>query len=212
MTFGPIIGQDIVKQAVVALLSQPPADGADAPLLVYYLAQLERVEGLAARTLTSPPAPDSYYPAVDLESWDESMLPSVMVIAEPTGNPERHGDGTYAQWYAVQVGAVVEGDDEPSAQLLAERYGAAMCSALIENGSLGGVAERTVLTASPKVEFVPDTPRTFAQIVLTIETLLDAVVSDETGPPTWANDPYDQPAAPETVQTTGFTVVAEPLT
>ena len=211
-TFGPLVGLENVKQAIITLLSQPPTGG-DTPLVVYYLAEIERQHGLAARTLTQPPSPDSYYGGIDHLSWDESLLPSIIVITQPTGSPERYGDGTYGQWFESQVAAVVQGNDEDDAQMIAAHYGSALTGALLENGDLGGIADKTELAEAAKLEFLEDpATRVFARAVVTVRSFVEPIAGDLDSPTNWPTDPYTPSSQPPVAETTDFVVVGEPLT
>lgn len=210
MSFGPLVGVENVKQGILSVLSGTPPEG-QAPLLVYYLAEIERQNGLVARTLTVPPSADSYYGGVDFLSWDESYLPSIIVVTEPEdGAPERDGEGYYGQWFQSQIAAVVKADTptatneqlEAAAQAFASFYGTAIAGAILHYGSLGDVAQRTQLVGLPRVEALEnDTPRTFARAVVTIRSFVQPLVGDMTGPSSYDFDPYATPPLPVTVST-----------
>lgn len=200
---GVLAGSETVKQAALGVLSTPPA-ASTKPLIVYYLAEVERQAGLSPGTIPVPPAPDSFYGGVDFESWEQVLLPSIVVVADPVDAPDRFGDGTVGQWYEVQIGSIVTGDTEDAAQDLAAYYGTAVMGAILQNGDLGGVANQTEVTTAAKVELVEDATRAFARSVLTVRTYLDQIVSTYDGPAapvSWPSDPYTPPADAPTVET-----------
>lgn len=206
---GVLAGAETVKQATITLLSTPPT-GAPAPLIVYYLAEVERQAGLRPGTLPTPPAPESFYSGADFESWAQDLLPSIIVVADPIEDPERFGDGTIGQWFEMQIAAVVQGDDENVAQMIAAHYGTAIMGAVMQSGDLGGVANGTELTAAPKVELLEQNmSRRFARSVLTVRTYLDQIVATligPAGPVNWPTDPYTPPDGWPTVETVNIDV------
>ena len=74
--FGRLVSRASIVQAILTLLTEPPAPGA-APLLLYYLADVERQLGLAPRSLQEPPGPSSYRSEVDFETMQGRNWPSV---------------------------------------------------------------------------------------------------------------------------------------
>lgn len=199
--FGGIVGLENVKQAIITMLSEIPLNG-QAPLFVYYLAAVERKNGLPPATLPVPPSSDSYYGGIDFESWNEGFFPSVIVVTQPVGAPERRGDGTYGQWFESKIGALVQGDDETNAQMRAAHYGIAITAAILEQGALGGIATKTILTGASEIEFLEDpATRTLARSVTTFHSFVDRIVGEYDRPLSWAFDPYATPEPDPEVQT-----------
>lgn len=206
---GILAGAETVKQATITLLSAPPTDVngevAGSPLIVYYLAEVERQAGLRPGTLPTPPAPDSYYGGVDFESWNEDLLPSIIVVVDPIDEPAPFGDGTIGHWFEMQIGVVVQADSEDAAQMIASHYGTAIMGAVLQSGDLGGVANGTELTLAAKVELLEDEEnRLFAKSVLTVRTYLDQIVArfiGPAGPVSWPTDPYTPPPDWPTAET-----------
>lgn len=210
---GVLAGAETVKQATIQLLSSPPTDvNGDAvgttPLIVSYLAEVERQAGLRPGTLPTPPAADSFYGGVDFESWTQDLLPSIVVVADPVEEPIRFGTGAIGQWFEMQIAAVVQGDNEDAAQAIAAHYGTAIMGAVMQSGYLDG----TELTVAPKVELLEDNMgRVFAMSVLTVRAFLEQVVDAFTGPAPpvdWPSDPYTPPPDWPTVETVSIDVEA----
>lgn len=208
--YGPLIGVENVRLAIVDLLRTPPSGG-DAPLLVYYLAEVERQNGLKAQTLPAPPNTDSYYAGADFESWDEGSLPSIIVMSEPTGTAERHERGTYGQWFESQIAAVIRGDDEDQAQTFAAHYGTAIEGAILQRGSLGGIATKTNLVSSADVELLTDpASRVFARSVVKVQSYIQPLVVEYDGPGVWPSSPYVEPSDRPVVAKTAVTFTKLP--
>ena len=206
--FGTLVSRSAIDQAILTLLSQPPTGGS-APLIVYYLAEIERQLDLVAQTLPVPPGPSSYRSEVDFDTFQAEWLPLIGVDSQPTGQAERHEGGEYGQWYEVRVAAIVADDDEDRARMFADAYGIATAAAILQNGSLGGVASRTVLTRAPDVEYVNPDVRQVSRATVTLQTYVQPVVVDGAGaakPVAWPASPYSVPAGWPDVATVTVTV------
>lgn len=217
-TFGGILGREQVEQAVLTTFQTPPA-GSSYPLIVYYLAEVERQRGLNPRTLPVPPGPDSYRGGLDFDTFEEQWAPQLTVLAEPVGSAERHEEGVYGQWYEIRVGALVTEVDEDAARLLADRYGAAVGALLAQNGGLGTRVDFTTGTTIPfatktNVESVPRTEypdpllRRFVRSVVTLHTFVDQIVQED-GPQAFGPDPYATPLGWPTITTVDVQLEAE---
>lgn len=216
-TFGTLLSRGQVAQAVINTLQSPPASSSSvAPLIVHYLAEVERQQGLIAKTIFVPPDVASYRVGLDFEMWAGDQLPTIIVLCEPLGDAERYNAGTYGQMYQVEVGAIVEAQDEPSAILLADQYGAALSGALAQNGgmgtrtyndgSIGTFAENTRLMSS-RTEFLQDTERRFCRSVVTLHLMVQDVIQEQR--PTYNVDPYTAPGAWPNVSTVDVQLQAE---
>ena len=198
--YGTLTSRSQVKQAVVNLLSQPPTNAntglpaSASPMLVYYLAELERQMGLNPHAIPIPPGPASYRVGIDFETWKADDSPLLIVNAQPSGDAVPLTSlGEYVQSYQIQVAAIVESadGDQDEVGLLADLYGTAIMGALIKNGNLGtrttdaGVTEpfalKTRLISAPRTEFQSPTNRRFARSVTIVESLIPHIV-DESGP------------------------------
>lgn len=191
--FGRLVSRASIVQAILTLLTEPPEPGA-APLLLYYLADVERQLGLTPKSLGMPPGPSSYRSEVDFETFQAEWLPLIGVDAQPTGRVERHEGGEYGQWYLVQACAIAADDDEDQARIYADAYAIALAAAVVQNGSLGGIADRTVLTTAPNVEYVNPDVRQVSRATVQLQTYVQPVLVEYAGKPvSWPADPYAVP-------------------
>lgn len=194
-----------VEQAVLATL---------ATWLDFYLYRVEEQNGLRAGTLPRPPAPESLAGGVDFESWTEDLLPMVIVVCNPIGEPELNPSVGYSQVFAVDIGTVAGGDDENAARQRAGLYAAAVVGVLLERGSLGGFSARTRMVGSPRVSLPDPEIRLLALGECSFHLQVDGVASDQTGPtsPTPPTDPSIPPQPwPPVTSTAGIAVSVEPI-
>lgn len=207
--FGTLVGQPEVEQAVVDTVNV---------WIHTYLAEVERQHDLKHKTLTRPPNSESVYGCLDFDRWEQDNMPSVIVVANPTGETELNSVG-YGQAYEVQVGARVIKQDEATARLIAGHYGTAIMGLIVQNGSLGGIAVRTRLTVAPVLSLPDPDDRTNVLCVTTFHVFVQPITSDQDGPdvPTPPDSPQygGTPEAPfadwPTVETTDLSVTAEPI-
>lgn len=209
--YGPLAGAPQVEAAVLETLRT---------WLPTYLWEVERQNGLQKGTLSHPPTPESYRGGLDFLDWQQDECPCVIVVVNPTGETERTGSIGYSQWYEVQVGAVLIDDDVDAARLGSGYYGTALQGAILQQGSLGGIAARTIMTAAPKLEFQDPDERVDLQVAATFEVFVAPIATDQGGPdvPEPADSPQygGTPDAPygnwPTVIDPVATVTAEPIT
>lgn len=208
--FGPLRGHPQVEDSVLSTLRL---------WLPTYLWEAERANGLRKGTLPHPPTPKSYRGGLDFFDWEQDECPTVIAVVNPMGEPERTASIGYSQWFEIQVGAVVIDDNPDIARAIAGYYGSAVTGAILQNGDLGGMASRTVMTAAPKLEFQDPDERIDLQVAATFESLVAPIVTDQGGPavPTPPDSPQygGTPDAPYSnwpeVQTATATVTAEPI-
>lgn len=216
--FGSIIAREQIEQAVIATLRTPPPT-TSFPLIQYFLGEFERQRGLTAGTLPPPPGASSYRGGVDFDVFEQEWAPMIMVVAEPVGTPERAQEGTYGSWFEIRVGALVTEQDEDSARVLADRYGACLATCLLQNGGLGTrtdfstgstvpLASRTVMETAPETTFPNPRMRRLAQSTVTLRSFVDAIAQD-TGPISFPASPYTAPSAWPTISTVDVQLAAE---
>lgn len=145
--FGPLVSTWLIQQRTLTTLRA---------WYPTYLAEVERQEGLEPKTLGRPEQPLGYYPGVDFFSAGPGAEtpanpPLVIVSVAPHGSPEM-ADMWYEQLYQVQIATIVRGDTEEESIQFASLHGAAQML-LAHIGDLGGLAERTVMSGAPEVEF-----------------------------------------------------------
>ncbi len=207
---GTIVSHWQIEQAVINTLQQPPPGGTF-PRLVYYLAELERLNGLGPQTLPVPPGANSWRGGVDNFTFEAEWFPVVHVVVRPFGAPERMDPGEYMQVYEINVTATVGADDENWARQIAFHYGAAIAKTVMDQGSLGISATNTVLTnyGTPAL-LDPVNSRQVVRITVGFGTLIAPILT--TGAPsTWQLNPYESPGQYPTVSTINPTVTAVPI-
>jgi hypothetical protein len=170
--FGSLLGTPNVENAVLATYRA---------WMVEYLAEVERQNSLPSRSLERPPTPESFHGGEDFDTWQEDLCPEVIVVCNPTGEPERSASAGYGQAYEVQVGCVVIADTEDEARIRAGYWGVASML-LVQHGGLGGLAEWTVMTAAPKVEFPDPEQRRLLRSVTTFHVWVVPIISASAGP------------------------------
>lgn len=149
--------------------------------LDFTLAELERQVGLKEQTLARPPSEASYFGGVDMDSFEQDDLPSVVVIANPTGIPERNPGVGYGQLYEVQIGVTWIDQDEDTVRRLAGFYATAAATAIAQHGALNGLSAATVMTGAPDVRFPDADKRTLAQGVCEFHVFVDSILNDQGG-------------------------------
>ncbi len=122
-----------------------------------YLAEVERQNNLQNKALLRPPTPESYHGGLDWLSVKQDRCPEVIVICNPTGEPERMASA-YMQDFQTEVGCIIfseEGiDPEGTARRNASLFALAITAALVQQGSLNlSSVEETLLIGAPRVEF-----------------------------------------------------------
>lgn len=206
--FGPFVGRNVIEQAVLSMFQQPP-EGSQSPLLVYYLAVVERQQGLAPESIKLPPGPSSYRGGVDVGTGMPEWFPMLTVNVKPTGLPEASGH-SYGQWFEIKIYATVGDDDEDAARILADQYGIAIAGLIKQNGALGGIVNDMRWTGYPDVEIPDPDVRQIVRSVNTFQAYVETVLTN-TGPPLAFNaDPYQAPGDWPTVETVDVTVDAIP--
>jgi hypothetical protein len=206
--FGPLRGNADVEFAVLNTIET---------WLPTMLRVLERRHELPAGLLREPPGRNSYVGGLDFESTQADICPMVIVVVNPTGTAERNS-ASYGQWFEVEVGTIHIEDTEDEARVMAGHVGTAVMSAVLQHGSLGGLATRTELVSAPVVEFVDPDKRHFSRSRTTFHIFVDGLANESAGPstPTPPDSPQ-HPADPDgpwtdfpTVVSTPVTLVAEP--
>lgn len=178
---GQIVTRKDVTDAVVSLLTDTPGETPN--WLELYLREIESQKGILHR-LPRPSKPESVHGGLDFESWDESLIPEIIVVAQPAaGGAERRASGDYDQWYEIEVAVMIVERDQQRAIDIADYYGAAIMAAIVQNNEIGALdAVMTELVSAPKTEYDQVETRTWARSVGTFRTLVQAVVNDRNRP------------------------------
>jgi hypothetical protein len=97
--------------------------------IVPWLAQIEREQELAPKTIATPRSWDT---RTDFTRNPEDTLPMIAVISTGTNGqrPRQDGDGRITAWWLVAVGAVVAASSHQDANDLAGYYGTAIRQAM----------------------------------------------------------------------------------
>lgn len=215
--YGPIIAQMQLERAVLDLLQGVPADG-EAPLIVYYLAEVERQAGLRPQILDKPA---TFRGGTDLNRWQTDQSPLVIAVAKAQGSPERIDTTQYKQLFQVQVATILKMESEDYARRYASLYGAAVMKLIADHGAIGPnpydstvkLGTHTEITGYPIPEFAVDdtTSRNIMRAVVTFTTLVSPILS-QGGPLTFTGSPYEPAGNWPDVATVDVTVTAQPLT
>lgn len=212
--YGPAVSQHQIEQAVIALLEGVPADG-EAPLIVYYLAEQERQNGLDQQSLEQP---GMYRGGTDFEQWKGDESPLIIVVVKTLGSPERLDTVQYRQDFQVQVAAVIEKETEGEARRNTSLYGVALMKLVSDHGSIGPnpydpsvrLATHTEITGYPIADFAVNaqTARNIMRAVVTFNMRVAPVVA-QGGPLSFTGSPYTSPESWPSVETVRFTVSGE---
>jgi hypothetical protein len=143
----------------------------------YYLADFETERGLAPDTIVRP---KSYHGGIDDHSWSFEVQPEVMVLVSPIGEPERP---EYLQWYLIDAKVVYVGDQvnkraEDEGRVQAALLGAAL-ELLVQQPSLGGLAQDLKMTASPRISFPYSDERHIVQAAARFEVSVGSIIAQE---------------------------------
>ena len=169
--------------------------------IVAYIADYEREYGFTPRSLPVPPTPESIHGGIDFETFSAELLPELIVVTQPVGPVERYGEGTYGQWFSLDVAAIVtyEGSQDQT-RMLADAYGTAIQKLIPQQGGFGylpdGVttfATRTRLQSAYALYFPDGTVRDIIRAVLMTRTFVENLVDDRSGPQVPPLDPYATP-------------------
>ena len=182
---GPIVLPQHVKDAVAGTIKA---------FMPTYLAEVERIAGLAPRTLLVP-KPASYITREDdrLEDWPESQLPAVIIMSPGTAEkPAVDGDGEYGVRWAVNVAVIASANTEFATSDLAGYYAGAVRALLVQQGSLQGFANGTTWKGERYGDLPADARRTLATAIQVFEVRVEKVVTRGLGPRKPLEEPYEE--------------------
>lgn len=186
--FGDVIDVDTVEQALIATLKA---------WMPSHLAHQERRAGLDAGTLK----PIKNWPVVsEFRTDPQTKLPAIVVTSPGSvGAPTRNQKGEIRKTWRFEVAIVIGDRNEREARQLGSRYLAAITSALLQNRTLGGVAENT-RNVGPDDHGYGQARAGGGQRAIygtAFEVDVRNVVNDRLGPPEPPPDPHDPGALPE---------------
>lgn len=189
-SFGRIVIADEVRDAVVAHA---------VAWLPTYLAELERQRGLAPEAV---PRLRSIAKHNELTRWPEEQLPSLLAIAPGISEePAKQGRGLVTATYVVGLSIVCSARDQESADKLANLYGAALRTLMVQQQVIDGIPVESVKWLSEEAgEVDDDQDRTLAAVYSIFA--IDVVVMDASkGPLGVPAEPYADGGDLPTVQT-----------
>ena len=146
--FGPLISPWPLEQQIITVYQTWAGE---------YLADIERKEGLRARQIPRPPAPESYRGSLDGLAWKAERIPQI----DPVFNAHsiQEGRGAYIQDFEVTVvctcesfGGAISEQAEDQARAIASYYGA-MSMLLVDNPP--ALAADLMIISMPRLSF-PD--------------------------------------------------------
>jgi hypothetical protein len=174
-----------------------------------YIAEVERQDGLAARSIALPHSIEVSNYDTDVEKWPEHQTPAVVVMAPGlTERPEKAGEGIYTARWALSIGAVVAPrGDKVSPRLLSARYAAAIRACILQHRTLEGVVMGIDWLDESYDDSGPLASRSLAACRVVFEVQVDDVVTAGAGPTgDPPDDPYDPPGEWGEAETVDVTI------
>lgn len=194
---GPFVGISHVRQAVKATLERW------AP---FYLAEANRQTGLEL-----PPFNDFVNEPLTAPGTVSEAPRYVVSVPGTLGAPTRKGDGTYRAVFDVRVELWMWGADYQDTEDKLGFYAIALRELLVQQPSLGGLAESVVWRGERYAQAGPPTAfRTWGQSSLQFAVTVDGVVNAFAGPASPPLDPTATPTSGPRVTSTSVTVQALP--
>jgi hypothetical protein len=200
-SFGPIVSGGDVEQWVLELLRT---------WLSTYLSEVERQHDLEAGWLQRPRA---YVRTGSLDKWPEDQLPAVLVISVGTAEPPiKEGTGAYRARFVIRTGALVSASTEEATHALAQHYGAALHTLLVQRPSLDGHAAGTVWMGETYDDLDYDDGRSLSVAIVEFTVEVHDVAIANAGPLT-PSAPLDPDTDPWPLDPTAdvVEVVVEPM-
>jgi hypothetical protein len=143
----------------------------------YYLADLEAERDLPGGTISRP---KSYHGGIDDAAWIGEVDPEMMLLVSPIGEPQRP---EYLQWYLIDAKVVYVGDQtkaraEDEARVQASYLGGALML-LVQQPSLGGLAQDLKMVASPSLSFPYSDERHVVKASARFEVSVGSIITQE---------------------------------
>lgn len=173
-------------------------DGLEAHLKLWqptYLAFAERETGRDPETL---PLIRGWEKPNELRKWPETQLPACIIIVQgSTDPPAMQGDGTYSVTLLTELILVCSAKNEQASRDLVSTYASAFAAAVLQNPSLGGIAQ-SVQWRAMGTNRLPDSDagRTVAAEGNSFAIEVEGVLSAHAGLTEPPDDPYDVPEFP----------------
>jgi hypothetical protein len=181
--FKPIITRQDVERAALDTLQT---------WIDTYLAEVERQNGMAVRSL---PRPRSWTRRNEFEHWPEDQIPAIIVVSPGlTDPPMGTGSGAFRANWDLGVAVVAEGQQTNNTRDLVGYYTAAIRALIIQRQSLGGFA-MGVIWRDERYDDISDLEvgRTLASGQVVFSVTVEGIVSTKAGPLTPDTPPVDPP-------------------
>ena len=153
-----------------------------------YLGELARQH---ARDPDALPAIRSWNVSAEFSDFPAAQLPSAIVVAPGTAAVERRASGYEATW-TLGIAVVVSAATEADTDRLAKLYAAAIRAAIVQHGSLGGIAESTQWTGERFDDVAPD-PADAERTLVAAQVTFAVTVADVINPALGILEPPDPP-------------------
>jgi len=187
--FGPMVGASDVREAMSATVQTWA--GA-------YIAEMAALTGAALSPF------QSWKVLYEYRTLPASEAPACWVTCTGThGRPERQGNGRYMADWAVDVSVVVNGTTWDEAADRTAAYVTAVRTAILQHGSLGGLAQSTTWLGERYTAVDHSATRTLGVGLIAFGVRVDNVVNASAGPAT----PTAGPALAPTIATGRVAVV-----
>lgn len=159
-----------------------------------YLAEAERAGGREARSL---PLIRGWELPDEISKWPETQLPALVVfVGDSSAAPRVEGDGTVTVRRSVEVTAVCAARGDAESRDFASIYAFSAAAAVMQNPSIGGIAESTEWVRVGTQTLSTDKQRTLAAEGNVFDVTFSAVMNRHAGFAAPPEDPYDVPAFP----------------
>lgn len=181
--FGPIVTG---KQVRLAMRSHLQA------WFPSYLAEVARGDG---RDPSAVPVFRSYASLLDMPDgrFVEEQMPSCVIVAPGLLEMPMKKSGVYIARWAVNVGAIVSGQNKENTFDLSELYAAALRSAVVQNPGLGGFATATDWLGERYDEIPNAMDRTLAAGTVQFRVEVQSAIDARGGPDAPLADPIPDP-------------------
>lgn len=204
--YGPVIDPFTVKQALRSTLQ--------AWIKAHLAVQADRYD-LPPSTFPGP----RHWPTgiSDFSVALEKQLPAIVIVQHGgEANPKRDQRGGYRKTWQFDIRAAVAGATEEDAEKLASVYLAAITSALVQNGTLGGLAKQTINVGPDSYDIGTSLARDQSRAQRAVYGSIFAVevrdvVNDTAGPESPPVDPYNPPSPSGSFNDADVTVTSVPL-
>jgi hypothetical protein len=166
-------------------------DAAEATLKLWFTTYLAEMERLTDREPRSLPTPRAWVKSPREQAYVEDQIPAIIIVAGGTNQtPERAGTGLYLAWFELAIGIVVSADNRENTLKLSKDYAAVVRTLILQNPSLGDVAQETRWVEDQYDDGGSDGRREYAAAIVSFLVGIPDVADDSAGLSTPPSDPY----------------------